>query len=230
MDGRPSLSSLAALSAFNNFEMTRGYDMSFYSDHVLPHVINLSMRNRELRPYRERVIAHAQGRVLEVGVGSGVNLPFYGTRVREIVGLEPSARLTVMAQRAAGQSRAPVTLIEGSAEMIQLESASVDTVVSTWTLCSIQDAARGLAEMRRVLKPTGQLLFVEHGLAPEENVRRWQHRLTPIWKRIGGGCHLDRPICVLIESAGFNIRQLETGYMKGPKPLTFMFEGRAMPL
>ncbi len=203
--------------------------MSFYNDHVLPHVINLSMRNRQLRPYRGRVIAHAEGRVLEVGVGAGVNLPFYGTRVQEIVGLEPSARLAAMARHAAEESRTPVTFIEGSAETIPLESGSIDTVVTTWTLCSIPDAARSLAEMRRVLKPTGQLLFVEHGLAPEENVCKWQHRLTPMWKKIGGGCHLDRPIRTLIESAGFGIRQLETGYMKGPKPLTFMYEGRATP-
>jgi ubiquinone/menaquinone biosynthesis C-methylase UbiE len=203
--------------------------MTFYNDHVLPHVINLAMRNRELRPYRERVISHAEGRVLEVGCGSGLNLPFYGTRVQEIVGLEPSARLTAMARRAVERSRASVRFIEGSAEVIPIESGSIDTVVTTWTLCSIADPARALAEMRRVLKPAGQLLFVEHGLAPESNVRQWQHRLTPVWKKIGGGCHLDRPIGALIEGAGFGIRQLETGYMKGPKPMTFMYEGRATP-
>lgn len=203
--------------------------MNFYSDHVLPHVINLSMRNRELRPYRERVISHAAGRVLEIGIGSGLNLPFYGSQVQEILGLEPSARLSAMAQRLAEQSNAPTTLVAGSAESIPLENASIDTVVTTWTLCSIPDAARALAEIRRVLKPSGQLLFVEHGLAPENNVRRWQNRLTPVWKKIGGGCRLNRPISALIESAGFNIRQIEKGYMKGPKPMTFMYEGRATP-
>jgi ubiquinone/menaquinone biosynthesis C-methylase UbiE len=201
--------------------------MSFYGEHVLPHLINLAMRNRELTPYRERVISHAEGRVLEVGSGSGLNLPFYGRRVQEILGLEPSARLTAMAQRAI--AHAPVRFIASSAETIPIEDRSIDTVVTTWTLCSISDAAQALAEMRRVLKPTGQLLFVEHGLAPEDKVRRWQHRLTPVWKKIGGGCHLDRPIGTLIENAGFRMHGLETGYAKGPKPLTFMYEGRATP-
>lgn len=203
--------------------------MGFYNDHVLPHVVNLSMRSRELRPYRERVISQAEGEVLEVGVGSGLNLPFYGAGVKEIVALEPSVRLIAMARKSVGTSRAPVRLIEGSAEAIPVEDASVDTVVTTWTLCSIPDASQALAEMRRVLKPTGQLLFVEHGLSSEDKVRRWQHRLTPLWKKIGGGCHLNRPIRVLIENAGFGIRQIETAYMKGPNPLTFMYEGRATP-
>lgn len=201
--------------------------MTFYSEHVLPRVIDRSMRSGELRPYRERVVSRAEGRVLEVGVGSGLNLPFYGARVAEVVGLEPSARLLAMARSRIGQSRAPAGFIEGSAESIPLEDRSIDTVVMTWTLCSIPDAARALAEMRRVLEPTGQLLFVEHGLAPEDDVRRWQHRLTPLWKKIGGGCHLNRPIRSLIEDAGFRIRQIETAYMKGPKPLTFIYEGRA---
>src|SRR5262245_1626511 len=127
--------------------------MSLYDNHVLPHVINLSMRNRELHPYRERVISQADGRVLEVGFGSGLNLPFYGTRVQEIVALEPSARLIAMSGRNVRQSRASVRFIEASAEMIPIESGSIDTVVTTWTLCSIADAAQALAEMRRVLKP-----------------------------------------------------------------------------
>jgi len=203
--------------------------MSFYNDHVLPHLINLSMRNRELLPYRERAIAQAEGRVLEVGSGSGLNLPLYGSRVQEVLGLEPAARLMNMAEHAAGRAKVPVTFIAGSAEAIPIESNSIDTVVMTWTLCSIPDALRALTEMRRVLKPAGHLLFVEHGLAPEENVRKWQNRLTPAWKRIGGGCHLDRPIRALIESAAFTITQLQTGYMKGPKPLTFLYEGRASP-
>jgi ubiquinone/menaquinone biosynthesis C-methylase UbiE len=203
--------------------------MGFYNDRVLPHVINLSMRNRELRPYRERVIAHASGRVLEIGVGSGVNLPIYGSQVNDIVGLEPAPRLMRMAQRNADLVKAHVTLIAASAESLPLDTASVDTVVTTWTLCSIPDAVRALKEMRRVLRESGQLLFVEHGLAPEERVQRWQNRLTPLWKKIGGGCHLNRPIRALIESGGFAVTGLETGYMKGPKPMTYLYEGRARP-
>ena len=124
----------------------------------------------------------------------------------------------------------PTKLIEGSAESIPIEEDSVDTVVTTWTLCTIPDVAAALAEMRRILKPTGQLLLVEHGLAPDEKVRRWQHRLTPVWKRIAGGCHLDRPIAELVRNAGFRMERLDTRYMHGPKPMTFMYEGIASPL
>jgi len=203
--------------------------VSFYNDQVLPHLINLAMRNRELRPYRERVISHAEGRVLEIGIGSGLNLPFYGNRVEQILGLEPAARLLAMAQGRADRSKQPVTFVAGSAEAIPIEDHSIDTVVTTWTLCSIPDAIGALKEMRRVLRPGGQLLFVEHGLAPEDTIQRWQNRLTPLWKKIGGGCHLNRPIRTLIERAGFNITELKTGYMKGPKPMTFLYEGLATP-
>lgn len=203
--------------------------MSFYRDRVLPHLIDFAMRSRELKPYRERVVARAEGRVLEIGIGSGLNLPFYGSRVDEVIGLEPAAPLLAMAQSAAGRGRRPVTFIAGSAESIPMSDASVDTIVTTWTLCSIADAIGALKEMRRVLKASGQLLFVEHGLAPERDVQKWQNRLTPLWKKIGGGCHLNRPISTLIERGGFGITQLDTGYTKGPKPMTYLFEGRATP-
>jgi ubiquinone/menaquinone biosynthesis C-methylase UbiE len=203
--------------------------MGFYDDRILPHVINLAMRNRELLPYRERVLSSARGRVLEIGIGSGLNLPFYGTQVEEILGLDPVTRLIAMAQGAAERSKTPVTFIAGSAEAIPIDEQSIDTVVTTWALCSIPNAVGALREMRRVLKPGGRLLFVEHGLAPEENIRKWQNRLTPLWKRIGGGCHLNRPIGALIESAGFGIVRLDTGYIKGPSPMTFLYEGCAAP-
>ena len=203
--------------------------MGLYQDHVLPHITNLAMRNRENLPYRRRVISAAEGRVLEVGIGSGLNLPFYPAGVDEIVGLEPSPKLAEMTRRAARDTALHVSLIEGSAEAIPLDSASVDTVVTTWTLCSIPKAGQALAEMRRVLRPGGQLLFVEHGLAPEADVRKWQDRLNPVWKVIGGGCHLNRPIRTLIENGGFRITGIETGYAKGPRPMTFMYEGRALP-
>jgi ubiquinone/menaquinone biosynthesis C-methylase UbiE len=204
--------------------------MSFYDNYILPHVIDLAMHKRELRPYRKRVLASARGRVLEIGIGSGLNLPLYSPSAREVIGLEPASRLLAMARREADRTSMHVQLIDGSAEAIPLDRHSVDTVVTTWTLCSIPQVTLALAEMRRVLKPSGQLLFVEHGLAPHERVRRWQHRLTPIWRRIGGGCHLNRPIRQLIEDAGFSISQLETGYMRGgPKPMTFMYEGSARP-
>jgi len=203
--------------------------MSLYNDIILPRLCHLAMRNQNFLPYRRRVVAAADGHVLEIGTGSGLNLPLYGSAVRDIQGLEPSPRLIAMARRAAEGSAVPVTFIEGSAEAIALDDHSIDTVVTTWTLCTIPHAAQALAEMRRVLKPAGQLLFVEHGLAPEARVRRWQHRLTPAWSKIGGGCHLNRPIETLIEQAGFDLPQLETGYMKGPKPMTFLYEGQGRP-
>lgn len=202
-------------------------EMGFYKDRIVPHLVNLSMRSRQLAPYRERVLSRAAGRVLDVGVGSGVNLPLYTDRATEILGLEPHPKLLKMAAEKKG--RIPARLIEGSAESIPLEDASVDTVVTTWTLCTIPDVAKALAEMRRVLKRDGQFLFVEHGLSPDERVRKWQNRLTPVWTKIGGGCHLNRPIADLVRDAGFRVSQLDTGYMPGPKPMTFMYEGNARP-
>jgi ubiquinone/menaquinone biosynthesis C-methylase UbiE len=203
--------------------------MGLYRDIVLPRLCDLAMRNKRLASFRERVIGAAEGRVLEIGVGSGSNFPFYGPPAREILALEPAASLITMAQDAADTIRMPIRFLEASAEAIPLERHSVDTIVTTWTLCSIPEAANALAEMRRVLRPGGKLLFVEHGLAPDEAVRRWQNRLTPAWRHISGGCHLNRPIRWLIERAGFRIERLETSYTPGPKVMTFMYEGSARP-
>jgi ubiquinone/menaquinone biosynthesis C-methylase UbiE len=202
--------------------------MSFYGERILPHLIQMAMKQEHFEPYRQRTTGLARGRVVEIGVGSGLNLPYYpaGTHV---TGIDPSTRLLSMAREAATDRSKTVELIEGTAEALPLPDGTVDTVVTTWTLCSIPDFAKALAEVRRVLKPDGRLLFAEHGLAPEPGVVRWQNRLTPIWKRVGGGCHLNRPIDRVITSAGFEITALSTGYMKGPKPMTFMYEGHARP-
>ncbi|MEY9558401.1 class I SAM-dependent methyltransferase [Sinorhizobium fredii] len=202
--------------------------MGIYRDVILPKLCDLSMLNERLHPYRTRVIGAAEGRVLEIGSGSGLNLPFYRPGVREILALEPDPALLAMARRVP-HSEMPINFIEASAEAIPLDDNSVDTVVTTWTLCTIPGAATALAEMRRVLRPEGKLLFVEHGLSPDHGVRRWQDNLTPIRRRIGGGCHLNRPIRLMIEGAGFRIDRIETGYMRGPKPMTFMYEGSARP-
>ena len=132
-----------------------------------------------------------------------------------------------MARRRAAEATVPIEFAVGSAMALPLADNSVDTIVMTWTLCSIPDPAAALAEMRRVLKPDGELLFVEHGLAPEPSVEAWQHRLTPLWQRIGGGCHSYRKMDTLIEAAGFNISKLQTGYAPGPRPLGFMYQGCA---
>ena len=202
--------------------------MGFYQDQIVPLLINWSMRQENLAAYRARIIPAAEGRVLEIGIGSGLNLPFYSRNVARVIGLEPSPKLLAMARRVR-TGNGPVEFIEGSAEAIPLQDASVDTVVTTWTLCSIPDALRALRDMRRVLRAGGRLLFVEHGRSPDPNVMWWQDRLTPAWKRLGGGCHLNRAIGTLIEGAGFQFDRLQTGYMRGPKPMTFMYEGSARP-
>jgi ubiquinone/menaquinone biosynthesis C-methylase UbiE len=204
--------------------------MGFYEERILPWLIDLAMRNARLAAYRGRVVPAASGRVLEVGIGSGLNLPFYGTSVSEIVGIEPSPKLLKMTRRVAGRTSTPIRLIEGTAEAIPIDDQAIDTVVTTWTMCSIPSIELALQEMRRVLKPGGRLLFVEHGRAPEPDVRWWQDHLTPVWKRFSGGCHLNRPIPELIQHAGYRIEHLDTGYMRpGPKPMTFMYEGSASP-
>lgn len=190
------------------------------------------MRNELLVPYRERVIGSAEGRILEIGVGSGLNLPLYGARAKEVLALEPDLQLVRMAQKKIERAPRPVHFFEASAEEIPLEDGSVDTVVSTWTLCTIPDPDRALREMRRVLKPGGRFLFVEHGLAPEPSVQKWQRRLTPLWEGISGGCHLTREIDRLVRGAGFAVERLETGYLPGgplsaPKLLSYQYEGSA---
>jgi ubiquinone/menaquinone biosynthesis C-methylase UbiE len=202
--------------------------MGFYANWVVPRLIDLAMGSSRLADYRRRVVGAAAGRVLEIGVGSGRNLPFYTGNITEAFALDPSPKLLEMA-RAMDGAPTPIRFLRGSAEAVPLDRAAVDMVLMTWTLCSIPDAARALDEIRRVLKPGGTLLFVEHGLAPDPGVVAWQYRLTPLWKHLAGGCHLDRPIERLIAAGGFRIADLAKGYMRGPKPMTFMYEGRAHP-
>ena len=203
--------------------------MGFYRDHVVPWLIDRAMANEELLDYRRRVVGAARGRVLEIGIGSGHNLPFYGPGVTGILGIEPSQRLISQARQRANATKQIVDFLHGSAEAIPLEAGSIDAIVTTWTLCSIPDVAAALGEMRRVLKSDGELLFVEHGHAPDRPVARLQDLLTPAWQHIAGGCHLNRPIEALIQAAGFRTTELRTGYAPGPRPFTFMYEGRARP-
>jgi ubiquinone/menaquinone biosynthesis C-methylase UbiE len=203
--------------------------MGIYADFIHPNLCHLAMRSRRFVPYRERIAGAAWGHVLEIGIGSGLNLPFYHGGVCSVAGIEPSMRLIALARRSASASPLRAALIRGSAELIPMDDKSIDTIVSTFTLCSISKVLSALAEMRRVLKPEGRLLFLEHGLAPDRNVRRWQVLLAPAWKRAAGGCEISRPIDRLIRDAGFNFDRLETGYMPGPKPLAFLYEGSAKP-
>jgi len=200
--------------------------VGFYHDRVVPFLVHHAMSNRQLTEYRQRTIAAARGRVLEIGIGSGYNLPIYGREVSCVYGLDPSTRLL----RWVEPSRGPrAILVAGTAEAIPFADATFDTVVTTWTLCSIPDVLVALDEMRRVLRLDGSLLFVEHGLAPDPSVERWQNRLTPCWQCFAGGCHLNRKIDDLIAAAGLRIEKLETGYMRTRTPFTFMYEGVARP-
>jgi ubiquinone/menaquinone biosynthesis C-methylase UbiE len=201
--------------------------MGVYQRWIVPRLVALAMRNRLLDDYRQRAIGAARGLVLEIGVGSGLKLPLYGHAVDRVCAIDTSIELLRLAYQRTADGVVPVSLLRASAEHLPFAEAAFDTIVMTWTLCSIVNPIAALIEMRRVLKPGGQLLFVEHGLSPEIPIARWQHWLTPCWKRIGGGCHLDRKMDDLIRAAGFQIDAIETGYMKGPKPWTFMFQGWA---
>lgn len=201
--------------------------MLSYHKHVLPGLTHLAMRQDQLLPYRRRAVAGLQGRVLEIGIGSGLNLPLYPEAVREVVGVDPSVELLRRAERATHGPNLATQMIEGVAEALPLEDRSVDCALATWTLCSVSQPEKALAEIRRVLRPGGIFCFVEHGLAPERNVRRWQRWLTPAWRRCAGNCHLARPTADLVAESGFRLDRLDTGYAKGPKPMVFMYEGIA---
>ena len=202
--------------------------MGIYAKYVLPRLIDLSMRNKETARVRGEWVPHARGDVLEVGIGSGLNLPFYSEEVRRIYGVEPCSELQKLARkRSVGKAIQVEFLSQSAEESLPLPDQSVDTIVITWTLCSIADPRRALKQMKRVLKPSGRLIFVEHGRAPDSRVAGWQDRLTPVWERIGGGCHLNRKIDDLLLEAGFAIDELRTNYLPGPRPMTYTYQGIA---
>ena len=192
--------------------------MGFYDTYVLPHLVGLACGSDDVAAQRRRVVPLATGRVLEVGVGPGFNLPFYDRSAVELVwALEPSAGMRRKAAGALAATDLDVRWLDLPGEQIPLDDHSVDSVVLTYTLCSIADWEGALAQVRRVLAPGGRLLFSEHGEAPDESVRRWQHRIDPLWTRVAGGCHITRPIPSMIESAGFEFVAVERGYLGRPK-------------
>lgn len=202
--------------------------MGLYDRHLLPHLIDFACGMGAVMKVRSQLVPLAQGRVLEIGIGSGLNLSFYDPqRVEVVVGVDPSAAMQRLARERAARCQVPVEMIALELGQIQAADASFDDIVCTFTLCTIPDALAALKEMRRVLKPGGRLLFCEHGLAPDLPVVRWQKRLTPLWKPLAGGCHLDRDIPALIGAGGFHIRELSTGYLKGPRPMTHVYRGWA---
>ena len=198
-----------------------------YDRHVLPHLIDIAMRAPMASRERQMLIPQASGAVLEIGVGSGLNMPYYGGAVSKLFALEPNEKLRRKAHPKAVLADFPVEFLGLKGEDIPLGDSTIDTVVSTWTLCTIPDPVKALQGMYRVLKPGGRLLFVEHGRAPDARLARWQDRLTPAWSCCAGGCHLNRRPDLLIQNVGFVLDQFEQGYLDGPKLLTYHYKGLA---
>ena len=201
--------------------------MGFYSKHILPVLTDFAMRNEAALAERAQWVPLAAGEVLEVGAGSGLNFAHYAPGVSRLWALEPSEELRRMAARRAERAPCAVELMAASAEALPLADESVDTVVTTWTLCTIADAGRALHEIQRVLRRDGRLIFVEHGRSPDSRVVRWQDRLTPAWRRIAGGCHLNRPIDALIAAGGFELAELKRSYGAGPRVGSYLYRGVA---
>ncbi len=202
--------------------------MGLYSKYILPKVVHLTCSMKPNMRQREKVVPLAHGRVLEIGIGSGLNFPYYdASNVTKLWGLDPSPEMTQMAEKVARAVPFDVEFIGLPGDEIPLEDDSVDTVLITYTLCTIPDTQPALRQMARVLKPGGNLIFCEHGAAPDPSVRRWQDRINPIWKRLGGGCHLNRAIPDLIKEGGFRITHMETMYIPGWRPASFNYWGAA---
>ena len=200
--------------------------MSLYQKYVLPKLLNWAMKAPALSKLRSELIPSAEGKVLEIGMGSGLNLPHYDG-ISGLIGLEPSEELQNLAQDMLIQTHFPSEMLTGSAEDIPLESNTFDTVVMTWTLCSVTDPVLALSEIKRVIKPGGKVIFAEHGKSPDQNIRKLQKTLNPLWSRIAGGCQLNREIVDLYETSGFKFKSMERGYLEGPKFATYNYRGVA---
>lgn len=201
--------------------------MAIYEDQVLPRIVDLALGSKAMAKLRQRACDGLSGEVLEVGFGSGRNVPYYPAAVTRVRAVDPA---TVGRRLAAGRvdaSPVPVDYVGLDGEQLPIDDDAIDHVLVTWTLCTIPDVGKALNEIRRVLRPGGTLRFVEHGRAPDQRVARWQDRLTPIQRRLFGGCHLNRPIDALIERSGLTMTTLDAGHEKGPKPFTSMLQGVA---
>lgn len=209
--------------------MTDKNCVNWYERHVLPYLLDLGCGIKPVREQRRKVVPQAEGQVLEIGIGTGLNLEHYDqARVHKVIGLDPGLEMHRLAQKRIRRVGLPVELVGLSAEKIPFEEGAFDSVVVTYSLCTIPDPVAALKEMRRVLKPQGKLLFCEHGLAPDESARRWQVRINSLWGKIFGGCNLNRDVPALLRDAGFRSDDMETMYLPGPRPITFNYWGSAV--
>jgi ubiquinone/menaquinone biosynthesis C-methylase UbiE len=202
--------------------------MGFYEREVLPRFVDVALRGKQIDRLRARVSSRLAGEVLEVGFGSGRNVPYYPSTVTRVRAVDPAVVGRKLAAQRVAASPVPVEYVGLDGERLPVDDASIDHVLTTWTLCTIPDVDVALEEVRRVLKPGGSLQFLEHGGAPDPKVRRWQDRLTPLQRRLAGGCHLNRSIDALVRDAGLHIDQLDNYYLKGPKFFGYMYEGTAI--
>jgi ubiquinone/menaquinone biosynthesis C-methylase UbiE len=202
--------------------------MGFYARYIMPKLVHFSCGQNPTMKQREKIVPQAEGLVLEVGIGSGLNIPFYDSeKVDHLWGIDPSPDMWALARKNARDHHLDAEFFQGGAESIPLDNDAADTVVMTYTLCTIPDPHSALQEIRRVLNPGGRLLFCEHGEAPDKNVRRWQNRMNPIWNKLGGGCNLNRPVPRLLEQSGFSFNDIQTMYIPGWKPACFNYWGSA---
>jgi SAM-dependent methyltransferase len=201
--------------------------VGFYREQVLPRVTDVTLGRQEYAVIRQRVAAGLAGEVLEVGFGSGLNVPYYPRAVTRVLAVGPANAGRKLAAGRLARSQVPVEFAGLDGQALPVSSASIDHVLITWTLCTIPDAEAALAEMRRVLRPGGQLHFAEHGRSPDPATASWQNRLTPLHRLVFGGCHLNRPVGLLVTEAGFTLTAFRTYYLKGPKPMRYTYEGLA---
>ena len=201
--------------------------MGFYSRLIFPRLLDLTMSGRELSSYRQALLRDVQGVVLEIGFGTGLNLQFYGAGVTSLTALDPNQGMAAISEPRIQASVIPVTVEIASAEALPMAADQFDAVVCTWTLCSIPNIQKALAEVYRVLKPGGQFFFIEHGISPDQGVGNWQRRVTPLQRRIADGCHLDRPMASLVESAFDQVRWDEFYAQDLPKLIGYFYKGVA---
>jgi len=201
--------------------------MGWYERQILPRIVDLSLRSADFGRIRAKVAGDLDGEVLEIGFGSGLNVPYYPATLTKVLAIDPATTGRKLAAQRIARCAVPIEFAGLDAGALPADDGSVDHVLSTWTLCTVPDPALALAEIRRVLRPGGSLHFAEHGLAPDEKVARFQHRFTPVQRRVFGGCHLDRPIDQLVTDAGFELAKLDTYYMPGPRWVGYTFEGVA---